>query len=520
MYGARTVRLFEEVKDRFDPGGLLNPGKIVRAPAMDDRTLFRFKPDYRVPALQPALDWSGYIGSGGGFQGAVEMCNNNGECRKSSAGVMCPSFRVTGNERDVTRGRANTLRLAISGQLGPNALASDDMLETMKLCVSCKGCRRECPTGVDMAKMKIEVLAAANARRGLSLHDRVVAYLPRYAPYAARLAPLLNACAALPGAAWIAGRLAGFSPRRPLPRWSMRPFHLPQRHSPSFCGERLGVGGAPPSEVRAFPPRCPSPTRGEGTPNANAIREVALLADTFNRYFEPENLEAAVAVLGRLGYRVMELRSLPGDGTRPLCCGRTLLSAGLVDEARAEARRLLAAAAPFLARGVPIVGLEPSCLLTLRDEFQSMLPGAETGRLASQALLFEEFLAREAAAGRIPGRIAEREGRVLLHGHCHQKAFGAMDAVRDALALVGGLRVEIVESGCCGMAGAFGYGVDTYDVSMAMGELSLLPAVRGASSDTVVAADGFSCRHQIEHGSGRRARHVASVLHEAVSDTV
>jgi FAD/FMN-containing dehydrogenase/Fe-S oxidoreductase len=489
MYGARTVRLFEAVKDRFDPGGVLNPGKIVRAPRMDDRTLFRFKPDYRVPAIKVALDWSGYIGAGGGFQGAVEMCNNNGECRKSAAGVMCPSFRVTGDERDVTRGRANSLRLAISGQLGPDALASDDMLETMKLCVSCKGCRRECPTGVDMAKMKIEVLAAANARRRLSLHDRLVAYLPRYAPYAARLAPLLNAGAAFPGAAWLSERLAGMSAKRPLPRWSARPFRL---HN-----------------------QAPSPRlRGEG------IREVALLADTFNRYFEPENLEAAAAVLGVLGYRVMDLRAVPGEGTRPLCCGRTFLSAGLVEEARAEARRLLAAAAPLLARGVPIVGLEPSCLLTLRDEFQSMLPAARTGGLASQALLFEEFLAGEAAARRIPSRIAEREGKVLLHGHCHQKAFGAMDAVRDALALVDGLRVEVVESSCCGMAGAFGYGADTYETSMAMGELALLPAVRGAAPDTIVAADGFSCRHQIQHGSGRRAQHVASVLHEAVSGTV
>ena len=450
------------------------------------------------------------------------MCNNNGECRKSAAGVMCPSFRVTGNERDVTRGRANALRLAISGQLGPDAFASDDMLETMKLCVSCKGCRRECPTGVDMAKMKIEVLAAANARRGLSLRDRLIAYLPRYAPYAARLAPLMNARDALPGAAWLSERLTGMSARRPLPRWSARPFRL-RDHAPSprLRGEGWGEG-----QPRATTSRgcrlpltltlCPVPeeARGEG------MREVVLLADTFNRYFEPENLQAAVAVLGRLGYRVAELRALPGDGARPLCCGRTFLSAGLVEEARTEARRLIAAAAPFLARGVPIVGLEPSCLLTLRDEFHAMLPGAEAERLASRALLFEEFLAGEAAAGRIPSRIAECDGRVLLHGHCHQKAFGAMDAVRGALALVGGLRVETVESSCCGMAGAFGYGADTYDVSMAMGELSLLPAVRGAAPDAIVAADGFSCRHQIEHGTGRRARHVACVLHEAMSGPV
>jgi Fe-S oxidoreductase len=252
--------------------------------------------------------------------------------------------------------------------------------------------------------------------------------------------------------------------------------------------------------------------------NASAGGEVALLADTFNRYFEPDNLHAAVEVLSRLGYRVTELRAAPGDGSRPLCCGRTFLSAGLVKEARAEARRLLAAAAPLAARGVPIVGLEPSCLLTLRDELGAMLPGAEADLLASRAVLFEELLAGEAAAGRIPASIAEREGKVLLHGHCHQKAFGAMDAVRSALALCKGLSVETVDSSCCGMAGAFGYAAETYDISLRMGELALLPAVRRAPAEAVIAADGFSCRHQIAHGTGRRVQHVAQILRAAMRD--
>jgi len=523
MYGAKTVRLFDEVKDRFDPTGLMNPGKIVRPSRMDDRTLFRFKPDYRVPEMRMALDWSGYAGAGGGFQGAVEMCNNNGECRKHAANVMCPSFRVTGNERDVTRGRANSLRLAISGQLGPDAFASDEMLETMKLCVSCKGCRRECPTGVDMAKMKIEVLAADNRKHGLSLRDRLVAYLPRYAPYAARVAPLMNLRDALPGAAWLTERLMGLSAKRPLPRWSSKPFRLshmapsPRLHHAEgvLSARREGWGEGQhiaPAELASAPHPNPLPMPeeawGEGT------REVALFADTFNRYFEPENLNAAVEVLSRLGYRVTELQA---DGAaRPLCCGRTFLSAGLVDEARAEARRLLAAAMPLVERGVPIVGLEPSCLLTLRDEFLSMLPGTETERLAAHALLFEELLAGEAATGRIPARLAGREGRILLHGHCHQKAFGAMGAVEKALGFIAGLTVETVESSCCGMAGAFGYGADTSEVSMAMGELSLLPAVRKAGSDTTIAADGFSCRHQIYDGTGRRAWHVARILRHAM----
>ena len=431
MYGAKTVRLFEEVKDRFDPGGLMNPGKIVRASRMDDRTLFRFKPDYRVPEMRTALDWSAYPGAGGGFQGAVEMCNNNGECRKHVGGVMCPSFRVTGNERDVTRGRANRLRLAISGQLGPDALASDEMLETMKLCVSCKGCRRECPTGVDMAKMKIEVLAAANRRRGLSLRDRLVAYLPRYAPYAVapRAADERAQCHPRP-------RRPHRAPHRPL-RQAPAPPLAPRcvsrlRALPSALrrGEGRGEGQPQGPTSAASPLTLTPPRKGRGSRvGERRPREVALFADTFNTYFEPENLHAAVEVLTRLGYRVTPLLAR-ADGGRPLCCGRTFLSAGLVEEARAEARRVLAAAAPFLARGVPIVGLEPSCLLTLRDEFLSMLPGAETERLAAPGLPVRGVPgARGRRRPHRRSRSAGSEGKVLLHGHCHQKAFGAMGSV-------------------------------------------------------------------------------------------
>ena len=519
MYGPKTVRLFEEVKDRFDPHGTLNPGKIVRPSRMDDRTLFRFKPDYRVPEMAMALDWSAYPGRGGGFQGAVEMCNNNGECRKLAGGVMCPSFRITGNEADVTRGRANALRLAISGQLGPDAFASDEMLETLKLCVSCKGCRRECPTGVDMAKMKIEVLAAANRRRGLSLHDRLVAYLPRYAPYAARLAPLMNLRNQVPGLATLAERLTGFSARRALPRWRWDLFRfvgLPPTPSPSPQGGgeslRGEVGASPQAGADSLPPRGGGLGRGGTT--TPLLGEVALFADTFNTYFEPENLHETIDVLTHLGYRVTPLAA--AGERRPLCCGRTFLAAGLVEEARAEARRVLAVAAPLIARGIPVVGLEPSCVLTLRDEFLSMLPGSDTQQLSRQAFLLEEFLAHEAAAGRISRPIGRGAGKVLLHGHCHQKAFGAMGSLTQTLALVEGIEVETVESSCCGMAGAFGYGADTHAASLAMGELSLLPAVRRATPETAVAADGFSCRHQIRDGTGREARHVVRLLHQAI----
>jgi Fe-S oxidoreductase len=463
----------------------------VRPARMNDRALFRYKPEYRVPEMHTVLDWSPYGGAGGGFQGAVEMCNNNGECRKLTGGVMCPSYRVTLNERDVTRGRANSLRLAISGQLGPDALASEDMLETMRLCVACKGCRRECPTGVDMAKMRIEVLAAANRRRGLALRDRLTAYLPRYAPHAARIAPVMNALCSAPGAARLLERLVGLSAKRSLPRWR-RDFFSADARAP----DSLSHGG------------------GDRSGAASPDLEVAVFADTFNTYFEPENLADAVAVLAGLGYRVTLLRPRPTG--RPLCCGRTFLAAGLVEEARTEARRVLAAARPIIARGVALVGLEPSCLLTLRDEFLSLLPGDEAEALSRRSLLLEEFIAQEAAAGRIARSIGKRKAKVVLHGHCHQKAFGAMAAVTETLALIDGLEVETVESSCCGMAGGFGYGAETYSTSIAMGELSLLPAVRKADRQSLVAADGFSCRHQIRDGTGRTPLHVARLLRDAL----
>jgi FAD/FMN-containing dehydrogenase/Fe-S oxidoreductase len=474
MFGAELVHAFEEVKDSFDPQHLFNPGKIVRAPKFDDRSNFRYGPAYRADDITTALDWSAYPGAGGGFQGAVEMCNNNGACRALKGSVMCPSYRVTRDERDATRGRANTLRLAITGQLGPGALTSDEMAETLKLCVSCKACRRECPTGVDMARMKIEVLRARTGKFGLSLHDRLVGYLPRYAPYAARLPWLLNLRDIVPGAAILSEAVAGFSARRSLPKWRDDFFKEPDSHD------------------------------GSGK------REVVLFADTFNRYFEPENIDAAVAVLHAAGYRIHF--ATPIDGKRPLCCGRTFLSIGKVEEARYEAERTLAALSPYVEKGMPVIGLEPSCLFSFRDEIPALIKTDTAQRVAGQALLFEEFLAREAAAGKLDLSLTPIKKRAFLHGHCHQKSFDTMSSVAAALKLIPDLDVETVESSCCGMAGAFGYHTDTIDISHAMGELSLLPAVREAPDDALIVADGTSCRHQIHDGAGRNAMHVARVL--------
>jgi FAD/FMN-containing dehydrogenase/Fe-S oxidoreductase len=471
MFGERLVRAFETVKDTFDPRGLFNPGKIVRPLRMNDRELFRYKPDYAPLKIDTGLDWSEW----GSFLTATEMCNNNGSCRKFEA-VMCPSYQATGDEKDVTRGRANSLRLALSGQLGPDALVSDQMKDTLDLCVACKACRRECPTGVDMARMKIEFLHHWHARHGISAREKLTAYLPRYAAVASRFAPLLNLRNAVPGLARLSEKFTGMSSRRKLPKWRRDVYRTPAANQ--------AVG-----------------------------REVVSLIDCFSRYFEPENARAARKVLEAAGYLVLE------DGSsRPLCCGRTFLSAGLLAPAREELSRLVGALGDFAKRGVPILGIEPSCLLTLRDELGVILPQSEEASAVSkQALLFEEFLVAEARRGTLKLALRENGKReAYLHGHCHQKAFGTIPDVIAALGLVPGLSVKLIDSSCCGMAGAFGYETDHYDISMRMAERSLLPAVRSAGPEALIVADGTSCRHQIQDGAQREAVHVARVLESAL----
>ena len=469
MFGARIARAFEQVKDAFDPNGVLNPGRVVRPPRMDDRRLFRYAPDYEAEPLTPRMDWSAWPGPQGGLLAAVEMCNNNGTCRKFDAGSMCPSYRVTRDEAHLTRGRANTLRLALTGQLGPDALAGDDVAAAMKLCVSCKACRRECPVGVDMAKMKIEASAARVAKHGLALRERLVAELPRYAPWASRVAPLANLRNGSSLLRRLGERFVGIAASRPLPAFRRDPF-------------RDGEIGQP----------------------TGAAGEVILFGDTFNRYYEPENLRAAARVLRKVGLTPV----MPKVSGRPLCCGRTYLSAGLVDRARAEAKRTMEA----LAGEAPILGLEPSCLMTLRDEFGSLLPGKQADALKDRARLLTEYLTEHKveAPMALPGRTLH------VHGHCHQKSFGAFPAALAALRKIDGATVKPIESSCCGMAGAFGYGAETLDASKAMAELSLLPAVRAAADADLIVADGTSCRHQIADLSGREALHAVRVLDMAL----
>jgi FAD/FMN-containing dehydrogenase/Fe-S oxidoreductase len=501
QFGSRLDRAFAQVKALFDPENRMNPGKIVSPPRMDDAALFRTGPSYERIALVPKLDWSAWNVDRGPVDGcesapgtgrdstlglakAVEMCNNNGHCRKFDAGTMCPSYRATRDEQHVTRGRANTLRLALSGQLDDEGLASDAVRDALELCVSCKGCKRECPTGVDMAKLKIEALAARRARHGLPLRDRLVAYLPRYAPTMSSMRSIANMGDRVRGAAALTERLVGLSARRSLPRWD---------------GDFL---------------RAANSSAAPAATSADAGRDVLLFVDTFTNYFASDNAAAAKNVLEAAGYRV-HLNVVPGE--RPLCCGRTFLSAGLVDDARAEARRSIDTLAAFARRGLAIVGLEPSCLFGMRDEFLDYGFGDDAKLVASQALMFEEFLVREREAGRLAlGLRAIGTSEALLHAHCHQKAFGAVSPIEKVLGWVPGLTTRTIESSCCGMAGAFGYEAEHYEVSMRMAEVALLPAVRNAPDSIWIVADGFSCRQQIRDGARREAVHVARVLEQAL----
>ena len=398
---------------------------------------------------------------------------------------MCPSFRVTRAERDLTRGRANSLRLAMSGQLGRGALTSAAMYETMALCVSCKGCRRECPTGVDMARMKIEFLNQYHQVVPHTRRELLVAHLPRYAAWIAQLAPLLGLARTFPALRRFAARLIGFAGARSLPQWHARGQarlrKLAREHADSAASER----------------------------------EVVLLPNTFDTWFEPQVLADAAAVLRKAGYRVAV--ATPKRG-RPLCCGRTYLASGMIEEAREEAARTLAFLAPYAHRGIPIIGTEPSCLFGFRDEIPGMLANEDSAAVQAQTVTLAQFIASEQAAGnwQLPFSPVPFK-RVLVHGHCHEKAFDAFGDVLSVLRSVPELEVEEVVSSCCGMAGAFGYADEHYEVSMKMAEASLLPAVRAAAQDTVIVADGTSCRHQVADGTGRRSVHIASVLAAACS---
>lgn len=447
--------------------------------------------------MKTHLDWSAYdtygVGdayagipaTGGNYAKAVAVCMNNHQCQRDGKGVMCPSYRITHDPAHSTGARVKAFKAALNGELGDDPFAHPDLAAAMDLCVSCKGCKKECPSAVDMTLIKTEYLAQKNERQGVSRRARLFGALPRWLhEWRPTLEVLVRWRNTSPWVAKLAERWLGISARRPIPQIVAAGF---QADAAPLSGER---------------------------------GQVVLFVDTFTHYYTPEIAVAALKVLRAAGFTVdlLEPAKTDAEPERPLCCGRTYLSQGMVEQARVEARRVMSALAPALAAGTPIVGLEPSCLLALRDEFYSLGLGPEVGQLSKQAFLFEEFLMREGNKGLqldlkpIPG------GRALVHGHCHQKAFGAMKSVRKVLGWIPDFEFEIIDASCCGMSGSFGLEAEHHDASLAMAELALLPAIRAASVDTLIVADGFSCRHQIADGSGRRAVHVAVLLAQALDD--
>ncbi|HYS16222.1 MAG TPA: FAD-linked oxidase C-terminal domain-containing protein, partial [Candidatus Binatia bacterium] len=469
MYGPRIMQAFRELKRAFDPDNCMNPGNIV-APAGITEHL-RYGTQYTTWEPATLLDFS----EQGGFAASIEMCNGVGACRKTLEGTMCPSYMATKDEEHSTRGRANALRAVLSGRLPPTEFTGRRLYEVMDLCLECKGCKAECPANVDMAKLKYEFLHHYYEANGLPLRNRLFGRIARMNRLGSRVPALVNWVSGLAPSRWALEKIAGIDRRRPLPSLAAQTF------------------------TDWFSRRVP--------PAASPRGEVVLFNDTFTTYNVPEIARAAVEVLEAGGYRVVLVERK--------CCGRPLISKGMLAEARDHAAWNVARLAPYARRGVAIVGLEPSCLLTLRDETVDLVRTDDARAVARQSLLFEEFLVRERARGltlsfRANGR------KALLHGHCHQKALVGTAPTVAALRWAG-FEVEEVDSGCCGMAGSFGFEREHYDISVALGNRRLAPAVKAAAAETEIVAPGISCRQQIQHLAGRRAKHPAEVLHETLS---
>ncbi len=478
MFGKKMIEIFRIIKSSFDPFNIFNPGKIVDAPKLDARDYFRYAPSYNAKNIDTILNWSSWTGSSGGFQGAIEMCNNNGSCRKLEGGVMCPSFRVTKDEKDSTRGRANSLRLALSGQLGKDALFSERMNDTMKLCVSCKACKRECPTGVDMSKMKIEISNLRAKKIGLDIKSKLVAFLPYYASIASKFSFIFNLRDKLPGLAKLSEIFLGITAKRPLPKW--RQDYFRDNELPSNLSE-----------------------------NKKSI-PVILFVDTFNRYYEPENVRSAIKVLKKAGY--FPFIPTLENSSKALCCGRTYLTNGLINHAKNEVLKILETYKPYLKNGISIVGIEPSCILSFRDEIPNLIKNKETNYLKNNSYTFEELLSKHCEKLKFKNLTK----KVLLHGHCHQKAFDVVKPIENILKNIEGVEVETIETSCCGMAGFFGYDKNTYNISMKMANEKLFPAIIKNKGEITIIADGTSCRCQIKDGLNKEAIHIAKFLDQNI----
>ena len=469
MFGPEIYKLFQELKSTFDPDGLMNPNKIIDCPPMDQN--LRYGPDYRAPSMPTKLDFS--IDTD--FAGAVEMCNGMGACRKLE-GHMCPSYIATRDEEHSTRGRANLLRAALSGKLPEGTMTSKRLYEAMDLCIECKGCKAECESGVDMAKMKYEFLDQYHKANGTPLRNRVFGHINRLSAWGSRMAPFSNLMANNPIGKMMSQMLLGVHPKRNPPKFVRNTF------------------------AKWF--------KARGTSTVQATNTVVLLNDTYMNYNYPEIGKAAVALLEAAGLRVVL------SDTK--CCGRPMISKGLLDDATANAVSNIDQLHAYAEQGIPVIGCEPSCLLTFRDEYPELVRDEKAKKVAANSFMIDEFLITLQEDGKLQLNMGNLEKKVLFQAHCHQKADMGTATSMAALRLASGYQVELINAGCCGMAGSFGYEKEHYDISMKIGEEALFPAIRAKDNDWEIAVMGVSCRQQVEDGTGRRARHLVEVLADAL----
>ena len=470
MFGPKIYDAFRQVKQTFDPDGILNPGKIIDTPPLTDN--LRYGPGYQTLSFPTQLDFS----ADDGFEGAIDMCNGMGACRKPD-GTMCPSFMATRDEEHSTRGRANLLRAAISGTLPPETLTSHRLYEALDLCLECKGCKGECPSNVDMAKLKYEFLHHYNSANGTPLRAKIFANINRLSRLGSRLAPLANLAAHTPGLRWLLHHFFGIHKNRPLP---------------SFADRTL-----------------PAWFAGRTSPTDSPHGPVVLFNDTFMNYNVPAIGIAAVEILEHAGFEVILANAR--------CCARPMISKGLLTEAKSNARFNVDLLAPYAAQDIPIVGCEPSCLLTLRDEYPDLLGDDKSKAVAASSFLIDEFLMDLHRKGELHLKFSDKTQKVLFHGHCHQKALvGTADAL-SVLNLPPNFTVEEAKTGCCGMAGSFGFEKEHYDISMAIGSQKLFPQVESRDENWEIAVMGISCRQQVEHGTNRRPRHLVELLRDALA---
>ncbi len=469
FFGEPLYQAFRRIKQVFDPLGLMNPGKIIEAQDLTEN--LRIDPQYvtRFPPTHFGFQEES------GFDRAIEMCTGVGHCRKTLTGTMCPSYMATREEQHTTRGRANALREAMAGRLGPDALTSPQLYHVMDLCLECKACKSECPSNVDMAKLKYEFLAHYYARHGLPVRKRLLSATRQTGSWGSRFARLTNFTLQSHPARWFLDQFMGIDRRRVLPLYAH------QRFSQWYASTRACDGA-------------------QLTSNS-----VALFLDTFVDFYEPEIGRAATRLLETLGYRVV----LADAG----CCGRPLISTGRLAQAKRRGALLVKRLLVYVQQEIPILVLEPSCLSALRDDYLDLLDDRDSCRKVAQHIFsLDEFLSKDEAWRRLSARIGDGPKQVLLHSHCQQKALIGTESSLKVLKSLQKTRVSEIDSGCCGMAGAFGYEKEHYDLSEKIGSQRLFPAIKTASVDTEIVASGFSCRHQICHFTGRRARHLVDLL--------